>query len=48
MDDEPHKHNPGKRPWKSPDGLDHEEYFDFMSMGDGSDTLMRQAREATY
>jgi hypothetical protein len=48
MDEDPYKHNPGKRPWKSPDGLDHEEYFGIMSMGDGSDSLMRQARKAAY
>jgi hypothetical protein len=48
MDEDPSAHNPGKRPWNSPDGLDHEEYFGIMSMGDGSDSLMRQARKAAY
>jgi hypothetical protein len=48
MDEEPFNHNPGTRPWKSPDGLDHEEYFGIMSMGDGSDSLLRQARKAAY
>ncbi len=48
MDGEPFKHNPGEKLWKSPDGLGHEEYFGIMSMGNGSDSLMRQARKAAY
>lgn len=45
MDGTPHEHNPGTRYWDSPDGLRHEEWFGIMSMGDGSDTLMRQPRK---
>lgn len=45
MDGTPYKHNPGLRLWNSPDGLRHEEWFGIMSMGDGSDSLMRQKRK---
>ena len=46
MDGSPEKHNPGTRYWDSPDKLRHEEWFGIMSMGDGSDTLMRQKRKS--
>ena len=46
MDGTPYEHNPGHKPWNSPDGLDHEEWFGLLSMGDGSDTLMRQKRKS--
>ena len=47
MDGTPYIHNPGTRAWgSSPDGLLHEEWFGIMSMGNGSDTLMRQKRKA--
>lgn len=45
MDGTPSEHNSGTKPWNSPDGLDHEEYFGLVSMGDGSDWLMRQERK---
>lgn len=49
MDGSPSTHNPGSNPWNSPDGIDHEEWFGIMSMGDGSDWLMRQDRKiCTY
>lgn len=46
MDGTPETHNPGNRPWDSPDGLRHEEWFGLVSMGNGADTLMRQKRKA--
>ena len=47
MDGFPSEHDPGTRYWAfSPDHLDHEEWFGMVSMGDGSDTLMRQKRKA--
>lgn len=47
MDGSPLIHNPGTRFWsESPDKLRHEEYFGVMSMGNGSDWLMRQPRAA--
>lgn len=47
-DGKPSEHNIGTKPWPSPDGLDHEEWFGLMSMGNGKDTLMRQKRRAAY
>jgi len=46
MDGSPGEHNPGIRSWDSPDRLRHEEWFGVMSMGDGSDSLMRQKRKS--
>ncbi len=47
MDGTPKEHNPGTRYWdSSPDNLRHEEWFGVMSMGDGSDWLMRNKRKA--
>ena len=46
MDGAPSTQNPGTRSWPSPDGLRHEEYFGIISMGDGSDWLMRQPRSS--
>ena len=47
MDGTPYVHNRSNNPAVySPDGLRHEEYFGIMSMGDGSDWLMRQKRKA--
>jgi hypothetical protein len=46
MDGTPNEQNPGTKYWDSPDNLDHEEWFGIMSLGDGSDTLMRQKRKA--
>lgn len=47
MDGTPSEHNAGTRYWdSSPDHLDHEEWFGLVSMGDGSDTLMRQKRKS--
>lgn len=47
MDGAPHTQNPGIRSWPSaPDGFRHEEYFGVMSMGDGSDWLLRRPRAA--
>lgn len=46
MDGKASQHNAGTKAWDSPDGLDHEEWFGLMSMGDGSDSLMRQKRKA--
>lgn len=46
MDGFPDKHNKGARHWNSPDGYLHEEWFGLMSMGNGSDWLMRQRRKA--
>ena len=46
MDKKPSVHNPGIRPWASPDGIDHEEWFGLMSMGDGTKPLIRQKRKA--
>lgn len=47
MDGSPFEHNPGTRYWDfSPDHLRHEEWFGIMSMGDGSDWLMRQKRKS--
>ncbi len=47
MDGSPLVQNPGTRTWgSSPDGLRHEEYFGVISMGNGSDWLMRQPRSA--
>lgn len=45
MDGTPSEHNPGTRYWDSPDKLMHEEWFGIISMGDGSDSLMRQPRK---
>ena len=45
MDGSPSIHNAGSKPGNSRDGMDHEEWFGIMSMGDGSDTLMRQERK---
>ena len=45
MDGSPSQHNPGTRYWDSPDQLRHEEWFGIVSMGDGSDWLMRQKRK---
>lgn len=47
MDGSPGEHNPGTKYWAtSLDNLDHEEWFGIMSMGDGSDSLMRQKRKS--
>ncbi len=47
MDGTPSEHSEGTKYWEtSPDRLDHEEWFGVVSMGDGSDTLMRQKRKA--
>ena len=47
MDSTPYKHNPGTQYWgASPEHLHHEEWFGVTSMGDGSDSLMRQKRKA--
>jgi len=46
MDDTPYEHNKGSRHWDSADGLRHEEWFGVVSMGNGSDSLMRQKRKA--
>jgi len=49
MDGAPSEHNPGTRYWEdSPDHLRHEEWFGIMSMGNGSDSLMRQPRKSYY
>jgi beta-glucuronidase len=49
MDGSPTAHNPGSRPWNTPDGIVNEEWYGIMSMGDGSDSLMRQKRKiCTY
>lgn len=48
MDGSPGEHNPGERWGDSPDNLRHEEWFGIMSMGNGSDSLMRQPRKAYY
>jgi len=46
MDGTPYEHNPGTQYWScSPDHLQHEEWFGVTSMGDGSDSLMRQKRK---
>ncbi len=46
MDGSPWEHNPGTKPSGSfSDGIDHEEWFGVMSMGNGSDWLMRQPRK---
>lgn len=45
MDGTPNAHNPGTGSWQSPDGLRHEEWFGILSIGDGSDPLMRQKRK---
>ena len=46
MDGTPYEHNPGTQYWSaSPDHLQHEEWFGIVSMGNGSDTLMRQKRK---
>ncbi|MBU1905496.1 MAG: hypothetical protein KJ923_00655, partial [Candidatus Omnitrophica bacterium] len=46
MDGSPSEHNPGTRYWDtSPDKLRHEEWFGIVSMGNGSDWLMRQKRK---
>ena len=48
LDGSPSIHNPGFDPWSSPDGINHEEWFGIISMGDGSDSLMRQKRKVYY
>lgn len=46
MDSSPYDHNEGSNPWvSSPDKLRHEEWFGVMSMGNGSDWLMRHKRK---
>ena len=46
MDGSSYTHNQGTGAWvSSPDGLRHEEWFGIMSMGNGSDWLMRQKRK---
>jgi beta-glucuronidase len=46
MDGRPEAHNEGNRVWPGTDVRIHEEWFGVMSMGDGSDPLMRQPRQA--
>lgn len=45
LDESPAVHNPGDGPWEcSPDSTQHEEWYGRVSMGNGSDWLMRQKR----
>ncbi len=47
MDGTPSEHSEGTKYWEtSPDRLDHEEWFGVVSLGDGSDPLMRQKRKS--
>lgn len=46
MDGSPFEHNPGAQYSNSPDNLRHEEWFGIVSMGNGSDWLMRRERKA--
>jgi len=46
MDGTPLLHNQGTRKWPGTDILMHEEWFGIMSMGDGSDSLMRHPRKS--
>jgi len=47
MDGKPSVHNPGTDYWvSSPDRLHHEEWFGLVSLGNGSDSFMRQTRKA--
>ncbi len=46
MDGLPDEHNQGARYWLGTDELLHEEWYGFVSMGNGSDWLMRQKRKS--
>ncbi|MCD4779779.1 MAG: hypothetical protein K8S27_04430 [Candidatus Omnitrophica bacterium] len=46
MDGTPAEHSAGTRTWPGSQQFIHEEWFGVMSMGDGSDSLMRQRRKS--
>ena len=46
MDGTPNEHSEGTRTWPGSNQFIHEEWFGIMSLGDGSDSLMRQPRKA--
>lgn len=47
MDGEPRRHNAGSRPFPgAPEGVSHEEWYGFVSLGNGLDSLMRRPRKS--
>ncbi len=49
MDGSPSRHNVGTKPWNTPDHIANNEWWGIMSLGDGSDFLVRQERKVcTY
>ncbi|MCB9756928.1 MAG: hypothetical protein H6753_00715 [Candidatus Omnitrophica bacterium] len=49
MDGSPAEHNSGTKSWNTPDHTAHDEWWGIMSLGDGTDSLMRQERKVvTY
>ncbi len=48
MDNYPSAHDSGKKPWNTPDGIAHDEWWGILSLGNGADSLMRQKRKAWF